>query len=148
MHRDAIAVLGQVLPSRVGILWALDSVRRIAPPAEGSAAAAALLAVEEWLNDPNDDRRRAAGDLASKAGYGSPAGCIGLAVFLSGGSMGPKDSPGPEPKPGLCGRAISGGISLAVATDPRNAPQHRRAILDDGFRRADQAGIWKATARA
>lgn len=148
MHRESVAALAQLLPKRNAIGWALEVIRRISPPAAGTAPAAALESVERWLEDPEDDRRRQAAETAAKAGYGSPAGCLALAVFLSGGNMAPKNTPAlAEPPPHLCGRTVAGSIGLAVAARPAEAAEQNRLALQEGFRLADQTGVWKAVER-
>jgi len=148
MHRETVAALAQLLPKRDTIGWGLGAVRRIQPPAAGTPAGTALESVEHWLENPDDERRHLASDAAKRAGYGSPAGCLALAVFLSGGNMAPKNTAASaEPPPHLCGRTVAGSISLAVASDPPKAPQSYRAVLEDGFRLAEQTGVWKAAER-
>ena len=61
---------------------------------------------------------------------------LAFAVFLSGGSLAPRDSPAvsPEPPPHICGRIGGRAMSLAVALDPRNASDLLRSFSTRGFR--------------
>ena len=81
---------------------------------------------------------------AEQAGIGTPAGCLGLAVFLSGGSIAPPDTPfAPEPEPYLSARMVASAMSLAVALDPQNAVKHFRSFVDRGFQMAEDLKIWE-----
>ena len=141
--RDSIRALAQVLPNGNSIAWGLDSIRRVAASASDPKAKNAILAVEQWLAEPNDERRRAAMQAAEQARIGTPAGCLAFAVFLSGGSLAPPDAPAaPEPSPQICGRIVAASMSLAVALDPRNAPDLLRSFVDHGFSLAGQLKIW------
>lgn len=142
--RDSIGALAQVLPNGNAIAWGLHSIRRVSVAISGPKAEAALRAVEEWMADATDDRRRAAWQAGEQAGIGTPAGCLAFAVFLSGGSMAPAEAPvEPEPAPHMCGRIVAGAMSLAVAMDPRNAPELLRSFLDQGMHLARELKIWE-----
>jgi hypothetical protein len=137
--REAIAGLAQLLPNREAVAWGLESIRRVPAAKEQPAEA-----VERWLADANDETRRAALAAAERAGIGTPAGCLSLAIFFSGGSLAPPDTQvAPEPEPHLCLRMVAGAIAMAVALDPPNAADHFRAILDRGFHLAKELKIWE-----
>jgi hypothetical protein len=141
--RDAIRALAQVLPNGDSIAWGLASIRQVAASVSGPKAEKAILAVEQWLAEPNDEQRRAAMQAAEQARIGTPAGCLAFAVFLSGGSLAPPDAPvAPEPSPHICGRIVAAAMSLAVALDPQNASSLLRSFMDHGFRLAGQLKIW------
>jgi len=143
-ERDAVSAIAQLLPKADAVAWALESVRKMEGTSAKPPAAAALKSIEDWLKEPSDERRRAAYAAAEQAGLGSPAGCLGLAVFLSGGSMAPATAPVTvEPAPHLCGKTVAGAIMMATVTDPRNAAAHCRAFLDRGFQRADALKLWE-----
>jgi hypothetical protein len=143
-HRAAIAALLHLLPQRDAIAWSLESVRKIELAAAKPNAGAVLQAVEEWVEDPTDERRRAAMTAAEQAGTGTPVGCLGLAVFLSGGSMAPPHvQQGPEPAPYLYAKAAGGAMAMAAVQEPRKAADCLRVFLDRGFERAGQLKIWE-----
>ena len=145
--RASIGALAQVLPRAEAIAWALASIRGIEPVLQKTGAAKAVESIEKWLAEPGEERRRAVRIAADQAGIRTPAGCLGMAVFYSGGSIGPPDSPAaPEPPPALCGKMICGAIALAVALDPRQAPQRLRAFFDAGMRRANDLKVWEKEA--
>jgi hypothetical protein len=88
---DAAMFLGQALPRFEVVAWAAQSVRDLVPGDVSIKDAEALKAALLWLQDPSDNRRRAAFDAAAEAGDTSPQRMCALAVFFSGGSMAPAD---------------------------------------------------------
>ena len=137
--QEAVAAMAQLLPKRTAVSWALESIRRV-PAAKGRPEEA----VERWLAEGSDETRRAALEAAQQSGMDTPAGCLALAVFLSGGSLAPPDTQvAPEPEPHLCAQVAAGAMSMAVAMDPQNAADHFRAFLDRGFQIAKQQKIWE-----
>ncbi len=79
---------------------------------------------------------------AEQAGIATPAGCLGLAVFLSGGSLAPPDTPvAPEAEPQLSGRMTAAALALAVALDPQHETEHFRAFVDSGFKMASDLKV-------
>ena len=131
--------MAQLLPKRHTVAWALESIRRV-PAAAGPPEQA----IERWLAEGTDETRRAAFQAAEQSGIDTPAGCLAFAVFLSGGSLAPPDTQvAPEPEPHLCAQIAAGAMSMAVAMDPQNAPDHFRAFLDRGFQLAKELKIWE-----
>ena len=142
--REAVTVLAQALPKRAAIAWGLESVRGVPQAAAKPKSAAVLEAVAEWVKEPGEERRRAAHESARQAGFGTPAGCLGLAVFLSGGSMAPATAPvAPEPAAHLCAKAAAGAMLMAAVADPSNAPKHLQSFLERGMARAEEMELWK-----
>lgn len=142
--RAGVSALAQVLPKGEAIAWGLASVRTIEAAIIKPGGAAAAELIEQWLKEPNEERRRAARDLAGKVGLATPAGCLAMAVFYSGGSMAPPESPvSPEPAANICGKMVAGAMSLAVALDPVRAAEHLRGFLDRGMRLANERKIWE-----
>src|SRR3954463_6084012 len=77
---DAFRVIAAALPPREGVWWAWVSARHATQlAAEGAEVpaklAAALAAVEQWIANPDDDRRRAAWAASQAAGLETAAGC-------------------------------------------------------------------------
>ena len=52
-------------------------------------------------------------NAANVAGFGTPAGCLALAAFWSGGSLSAPNLPPVPPKDELTGTAVAGAIMLA-----------------------------------
>ena len=127
---DAIRFLSQGLPARVAVWWACRCVRAAVP--EGNPEL--LQAVESWVGEPSDERRRAAFAMAEASGLDSPAACAALAAFLSAGSLGPANLPELRPAPHLAGRAVSGALLLAaVVREAEQAPQKLQRFVEIGL---------------
>jgi hypothetical protein len=142
--REAAGALAHLLPKKEAIAWGLESIRRVPAASEKRGAEDTMKAVEDWLGGADDAKRRAALQAAEQAGIGTPAGCLGLAVFLSGGSIAPPDTPvAPEAEPHLSAKMVAGAISMAVALDPENALKHFRSFVDRGFQMASESKIWE-----
>jgi hypothetical protein len=142
--RDAAAALAQLLPKKDAIRWGLESVRKVPEAGTRPGAEGALRAVEGWLSAADDGTRRAAMQAAEQAGVATPAGCLGFAVFLSGGSIAPPDTPvAPEPEPQLSGKMTAAALALAVALDPRHEAENFRAFVDRGLKLANELKIWE-----
>ena len=145
LAQEAIGALAQLLPQRACISWGLNSIRQVTAAAETPQAGPALKAVEQWIADPNDELRRAAYKAGKQADLSTPAGCLALGVYLSGGSLAPLEAPVMpiEAAPHLCGKTVAIAMAAAVAMDPRNAAELRAAFLDQGFHLAEQLKIWE-----
>jgi hypothetical protein len=142
--REAAGALAHLLPKKEAIAWGLESIRRVPAASEKRGAEDTMKAVEDWLGGADDAKRRAAVQAAEQAGIGTPAGCLGLAVFLSGGSIAPPDTPvAPEAEPHLSAKMVAGAMSMAVALDPQNALKHFRSFVDRGFQIASESNIWE-----
>jgi hypothetical protein len=80
---------------------------------------------------------------AQAADFSTPAGCTALAVFLSGGSMGPPDTPAVPPGEFLTARAITGAIvAAAVSTDPAKAPDKFQSFIAQGLDVVNRLHLW------
>jgi len=113
---EAARFLASALPRLRAVEWLRAVIARLAPDADAST----LAALDAWLRDPSDALRRAAFDTALPLPPESPAKICATAVFFSGGSLGPEDTPSlPPPKTGT-GQLAAAGILHCVysATDP------------------------------
>lgn len=111
---DAVEFLSQALPRWEAVAWAARAVRDLGAPAD-EADARALKAALLWVQDPTEDRRRAAQTAAEDAEPDSPARLAALAAFYSGGSMSPPEAeilPAPRD---AAGRFAAGAILTAAA---------------------------------
>lgn len=110
---DALKVAAAALPKREAVWMALRCVSTLANDATPPTQRAALDAARAWVDEPNDERRRACNDAAEKAGLDKPFGCVALAAYMSGGSLGPPDVPPIPPAEFLCG--VASGLALEIA---------------------------------
>lgn len=132
---EAVKFLTQALSKRDAITWASHCVRHGSKGELATPSLAALDAVDAWLTDSSEDRRRAAQVAAEQAGAATPAGCVAFGVFFSGGSLGPKTLEHPIPPPDeLTGKVLAGALMLAaVVTEPENAPVRLQEFVEQGL---------------
>src|SRR5579884_3429496 len=107
---DAVRFLAHALPKREGVWWAWVSARRVSGDSPNPQVKASLDATERWIAQPNEENRRAAHAAAEKAGFGTAAGCTGLAAFLSGPSIAPPEAAAVPPGEFLSAKAVAGAI--------------------------------------
>jgi hypothetical protein len=120
---EAFLVLAHSLPKREAIWWGcLCAWNRHRPTLDG-AEDTALAAVVRWVQEPNEEHRRAAGKAGEAAGLTTLAGGLAMAAFWSGGSMAPPRLPTVLPPPTLTSVVIARVLFAAGAA------------LDDGARR-------------
>ena len=113
---DAAFFLGQALPRHETVAWAARLVRDLNQkmPAPKRPDADALKAALLWVQDPSEQRRRAAYDAAQTAAGDSAERMAALAAFFSGGSIAPPDCP-PVPAPNqAAGRFAAAAVVLAA----------------------------------
>lgn len=114
LYADAIRVTAACLPPRRAIWWGalcLWSLSRPKPPAEVWAVLQASLA---WLREPSDQHRREAEAAGRAAGVTTPAGNLGLAIFLSEGSLAPAGQPRVAPEPHLTPVTVAAALLQAT----------------------------------
>jgi hypothetical protein len=132
---DALRFRTHWLPKREAVAWALDCVQ-----GSGELTAedrAALDAVARWLEapDPPDDAvRRKAGAAAEALHHSTAAAWVATAVFWSGGSIAPPDSPAVSPADHLCGTAVSAALLMLAAQRP---PTQVEAAYPEFLKRAE-----------
>ena len=142
---EAISFLAYALPGREAIWWGVRCVRAVSPAELQDEETAALEAVDTWLAEPSDENRRAAFTAAEAATYGTPAGCIALAVFFTEGSMSPVDCPEVPVGEGFCARTVAAAVHLSsVAYEPLKASETARGFVDLGIEVAGQPAPWEA----
>lgn len=144
LYPDAVRFLAHSLPKREAVWWAWMCARRAAGDQAPPAIQAALEATEKWIAQPNEERRRAAMAAAEKAGFGSAAGCAGLAAFFSGGSMAPPEAPPVPPGPYLTAKAVSGAVICAAVAEPEAAPGRFDQFVAQGLDVANRIKLWEA----
>jgi hypothetical protein len=145
---DALAFLAHALPRREALLWGSRCVRAALPPEPPPKITAALAAADAWIGGPSDERRRAAMTAAEAATYGTPAGCLALAVFFSEGSLAPPDCPPVPVGEWFCARTVAAAIHLScLAKGPEEAGPAAQACAKLGLEVAVQPAPWDEPAR-
>jgi hypothetical protein len=140
---DAVRFLAHALPKREGIWWAWVCAKRADGDTPPPVRKAALDATERWITQPTDENRRAAMRAAEAATFGTAAGCTALAVFFSGGSLGPPDQAVVPPGEFLSAKALTGAVKLAaVSTEPEKAPEKFRGFIAQGLDVVSKLKLW------
>ena len=122
---QAVKFIGAALPRYESVVWATQVLRGCWRPGRTDPLVATVL---QWIDDPNDARRRAVFALAEAEDDG-PAELLGMAVFFSGGSISEPDLPAILPAPMICGRFTAGAVLNAAYDEPE--PQ---AVLAEAVR--------------
>jgi hypothetical protein len=131
---DARRLLAHALPPHRAVWWATLCLHHSDTRAPLAAAERdALLAAGRWCLAPSEATRRAAKAAGRAAGQATTGGVLGLAAFLSGGSMSRPGLPAVLPEPHLCGRLCGVVVYLSsVRFEPARYKQHLRDYLDLG----------------
>lgn len=130
LAEDAIRFLAAALPKREAVWWAIRCVRSAHVPAGPVApeAVKAIAASDAWVKEPTEARRRACGEAASTADYGTTAGCLAAAAYWSGGTFAP---PCPIAGPScddFTATATSAAVLLAAAAQPDPTAAHSKFV--------------------
>jgi len=141
---DAVDVLTHLLPKQYAIAWGCECWRGAhegaeADPVEKSAAAAA----QRWLQDPSEENRRGALELADRLGYQGAGAWLAAAAGWTGGSMLPSGEYEVPPAPGLPGNAVAAAVKLLAAADPEHFDERLAQFVDRAlatFAPAGEAG--------
>lgn len=140
---DAIRSMAYLLPAAESIRWAAGIVRSMSTARPASLRAAALAAVDAWLEEPDEATRRQAWESAEQAGFEHTESCLAMAVFFSGGSIAPVDQPELPPSENLHAASVAGAVLLAgVERTPEQAPERYQAWFQDALKRADAIRLW------
>jgi hypothetical protein len=116
LFQDAVSFRAHELAVGPAIRWAAACIEELRPPDKNVADQESLASVERWLDAPQDTTRWAAKAAADKAGISSPADCLAMAVFLSGGSIAPPGAPDVPPPPYTAQKMAAGSITVAVVS--------------------------------
>jgi hypothetical protein len=126
------------------VWWGCLCVWHVVRPDPPDDVAAILHAALRWLQDPLEENRRALERPARALSPREPAGCLGMAVFWSGGSMAAPHLPVVAPNPFLTARAVAGAVLTAAARPEVFAvrQQLRREFLAIGRQVAEGKNLW------
>lgn len=113
---DAIRVLTLYLPKRQTVFWAHRSVEEVSPRELINDERAALQATRAWLEDPTEENRRAAMQIAETSELQHAAGCVAAAASWSEGSMAPAEFDEVLPDPKLTAQVAAAAL-IMIATD-------------------------------
>lgn len=149
MLNDALKFMAYLLPRREGVWWGWLCARKALGEAPPPNDLQALEAAERWISEPTDGHRRGALEAANAATLESPAGCVALAAFLSGGSLAPAGMDEVPPPRYASAKAVYGALVFAAVRDqPQLAPEWAREFLAYGFELAERIELWESIERA
>jgi hypothetical protein len=114
---EAVTFCAYLLPRRVAVWWGHQSLNRLKDVLEEQDRSMLALA-EEWIREPEEDRRYAALDAAMGARAKTPGVWVALAAGWSGGSLAPRGMAPVSPPPYLTARAVNTAILAALARIP------------------------------
>lgn len=127
----AVAYVATALPKLEAIAWGLASLPPLVDTDRHRAARMLLRdTARRWLDEPDDENRRAVERLTETADREWPEALIGMAIFFSGGSIAPEDTPPVPADASLCGQLIAGAIQSLVASHAHAGPEFANRILD------------------
>lgn len=133
----AVSFCAYLLPRRDAVWWGCQSLRRIQSqftPAE----IAALDAAESWVQQPEEELRRAALDVGLATDNRLPAAWMALAAGWSGGSITPADYGMVPAEPYQTARALRAGLLMAMARlISDDAPAIMKPCIESGIALAD-----------
>jgi hypothetical protein len=128
LFKDAIQFLAHGLPIALVVKWGCACSRELLPADQLQRSKESLDSAESWLQSPDDEARWRAKRAADQSGLSSPIDLVAMAVFLSGGSITPPDTPETPPPPYAANKLIGGSIQLAVLSQlPEKAGERYRS---------------------
>jgi len=141
---DALRVLATWPGKRKAVWWGASCVESACSSA-AEAQSPLLAAARAWAQDPTEDNRRQALDVAETADSQLPACWLARAAGWSGGSLAPPDVPPVPPDEGLTAQALTGALLLAaVFSDPRQGAANYRQFIELGKELAAVKLEWEA----
>ena len=123
---DAITFCAFTLGRREAVWWACQCVRSIAQVAEGQEDPL-LLAAEDWVREPEEDRRRTALQLGMESDKQVASAWLALAAGWSGGSISTVEGMKVPPASHMTPSAARAAILIALA---RVGPKERGPRLE------------------
>jgi hypothetical protein len=129
LHEDVLGVMAHALSTRLSVWWACQCAWHVGRPALPAPQHEALRVAVNWVREPSEEHRRRAELASALAGVQTPAGCIALAVFMSGGSLGPPEGPTVLPPPHLAGTSVRAAVLLAASFGDTDANQRQFVAL-------------------
>ncbi|HEX4771857.1 MAG TPA: hypothetical protein VH351_13550 [Bryobacteraceae bacterium] len=130
LFRDAVLFLAYGLPAPLSIRWGCRCCREFLTERQIEEAKVSLEAAETWTESPSDELRWAARDAAEKDGVKTPADLLAMAIFFSGGSVTPPNTPETPPPPYVTQKMTAGSIQVSVLTNtPEKADERYKKAL-------------------
>ena len=135
----AVGVCAYLLPRREAVWWACQSVRALRPP-RSAEEHNCINAAEEWVREPQEERRFAALDLGNRSDYRSPAALVARAAGSAGSRFTVAADAWAPIQPEQTPRAVRGAIlSAAAELSPQERPEALKRCVEEGVRLAANA---------
>lgn len=133
LYGDAINVLPHLLSKQGAVWWGCLCAWQAARPEPTPIEAKALQAALRWVMMPSEENRRSAEGPGRAATLQTPAGCLALAAFWSGGSMIAPEVGMVVPPSHATTRLVAGAVmTAAILHEPLNWKQHYCQFLAMG----------------
>jgi len=130
---DAIRFLAFWLPKPGAVAWACQCVREVLGGQLKPKDNEAIESAQQWVRDPTEENRYAAGAIAETTGFSGPPSWVAVAAFWSGGSLAPADLPPVPPGESMTAQAITGALMMtATHGEPLKAAERYRSFLQKG----------------
>ncbi|MDJ0641991.1 MAG: hypothetical protein QNJ15_04160 [Erythrobacter sp.] len=128
---QAISYASTALPKLEAVDWALHALPDIDREDPDFARRQLLRdAAFRWVGEPDDENRRAIYELADASSSEWPETLIGLAIFFSGGSIGPEENDPVTANANICSSLIGGALQSAIASHIKAQPDLADRALD------------------
>jgi hypothetical protein len=137
---DAVTFCAYLLPRREAVWWACGCVRLLLGDIPQSAAGC-LIAAEDWVHEPSEERRQAALALGNAGDANEALTWVAFAAGWSGGAIAPHPKL-PTPMPNyMTARAARIAVILgSIRIAPKDRPDAMRSCIADGIKLA-QGGL-------
>lgn len=122
---DAVNFMAHALPRYECVVWMARSLIEIGAVERRDPLVVAVL---RWIDQPSDELRREAAELAEKVSGNSAAKLMAEAVMLSGGSLAPAGLPPVQPPPDVCAKLAAGAVLTGIYSLPEPEPALRRTL--------------------
>jgi hypothetical protein len=133
--REAVFFVGHALPRYEGVVWATRTLLAAGAIERNTPLLNAIL---RWIDDPDEDLRRAIKGLADAEDSFAPVRMLAMALFTSGGSISQPDLPPVLASPDASAKYASGAILTAAYATPEPQAVMRQAA-EIGHAMASQA---------
>lgn len=125
---DARRILAHAMPKRRALWWGMMTAHDAFRDAMPEELEPVLKLVTQFVVTPNEDLRRACGELARRTPANTVAGCLATAAFFSAGSVSPQGLPPVAPRPFITGRLM--GVTVYLASVTRSAAHYKQYLRE------------------
>ncbi|WP_206244453.1 DUF6931 family protein [Novosphingobium terrae] len=139
---QALTFLAHALPRFEAILWAAGMLAQAHGPAPSRKQQTVRAAIRHWVDRQDDAARRAVYDSAQPLARDLPERSLAGAIFYSGGSIAPLDTPPVLPVPGLANR-----LAALAVIEAAYLSGDATGFIEDALEQAEAVAQHGATAQ-